>query len=101
MGLSWNVLYLVTLATHPSVPLTVADVARQPHLVYWPVYFVLGYFPALLAVLTPSPLAELPSRFATWPAARQRAYRVVWGAVLGIISAVALLWVILVWRGAR
>jgi hypothetical protein len=101
MGLSWNVLYLVTLATHYSVPLTLAEVPLRGHLVYWPVYFVLGYFPALMAVLSPSPLAALPHDFAGWATWRQRAYRVAWGAVLGLVSSIALLWAYLIWNGVR
>jgi hypothetical protein len=99
MGLSWNVLYLVTLATHYSVPLTLADVSQRGHLIYWPVYFVLGYFPALMAVLSPSPLADLPRGFATWSPGQQRAYRIGWSAVLGVVGSVALLWAYLVWAG--
>jgi len=100
MGLSWNVLYLVTQATHPSELLTIHDGARLTHLVYWPVYFVLGYIPGLLAVLSPSPLVELPRDFAAWTPGRQRAYRITWSAVLGLVSVVALLWAVLIWRGA-
>jgi hypothetical protein len=100
MGVSWNVLYLVTLATHYSVPLTLVDVPRIGNFVYWPVHFVLGYFPALLAVLSPSPLAALPHDFASWATWQQRAYRVAWGAVLGVVSSVALLWAYLIWAGA-
>jgi hypothetical protein len=91
---------LVTLATHYSVPLTLADVPHRGNLVYWPLYFVLGYFPALMAVLSPSPLVDRPRDFATWTAGRQRAYRVAWGAVLGVVSSVALLWAYLIWAGA-
>jgi hypothetical protein len=100
MGLSWNVLYFVTLATHYSVPLTLADVARRGHLIYWPLYFVLGYFPALMAVLSPSPLAHPPSGYGTWSVGRQRAYRIAWSAVLGVVGSVALLWAYLIWAGA-
>ena len=100
MGLSWNVLYLVTLATHYSVPLTLADMPLRGNLVYWPVYFVLGYFPGLMAVLSPSPLADLPHDFSSWAPWRQRAYRVAWGAVLGVVISVALLWTYLIWAGA-
>ena len=100
MALSWNVLYFVTLATHDSAPLTLADAAWRKEFVYWPVHFVLGYFPALMAVLSPSPLVDRPREFATWSARRQRAYRVAWGAVLGMVGSVALLWAYLIWAGA-
>jgi hypothetical protein len=100
MGLSWNVLYLVTLATHDTAPLTLGDVSSRKDFVYWPVHFVLGYFPALMAVLSPSPLVDRPRDFSTWTAGRQRAYRVAWGAVLGVVGSVALLWAYLIWAGA-
>jgi hypothetical protein len=101
MGLSWNVLYLVTLASHYSVPITLASYGQRGSLIYWPVYFVLGYFPALLAVLSPSPLVDFPADFSTWSPSRRRVYRVGWSAVLGIVSAVALLWAFLIWHGVR
>jgi hypothetical protein len=100
MGLSWNVLYLVTHATHTPPPLRLAEVATRPTLVYWPVYLVLAYVPGLLAVLSPSPLVDRPPGFAHWPAWRQRAYRIGWSAVLGLVCAVPLLWAFLIWRGA-
>jgi hypothetical protein len=99
MAISWNVLYLVTLATHYSVPLTLADTPQRANFVYWPLYFVLGYFPALLAVLSPSPLRDVPAGFETWSEGRRRVYRVGWGAALGLVSAVAILWAYLIWAG--
>jgi hypothetical protein len=99
MWLSWNVLYVVTHRVPHLAPLTPADVALRSGF-YWPMYLVLGYFPALLAVLTPSPLTDLPRDFAAWSATRQRAYRILWGAVLGLVSAVALLWAVLIVRGS-
>jgi hypothetical protein len=100
MGLSWNVLYLVTLASHHWVPITLANYGQRGTLIYWPVYFILGYFPALLAVLSPSPLVDLPANFSTWSSGGQCAYRVGWSAVLALVSAVALIWAFLTWRGA-
>ena len=54
-----------------------------------------------MAVLSPSPLAALPHDFAGWATWRQRAYRVAWGVVLGLVSSVALLWAYLIWNGVR
>ncbi len=100
MGLSWNVLYLVTHAAHAPPPLTMLELTERPNLVYWPVYLVLGYVPALLAVLSPSPLACRPHDFAMWPMWRQRVYRIGWSAVLSLVCLVPLLWAFLIWRGA-
>ncbi len=100
MGLSWNVLYLVTQAAHTPPPLTMAEVMQRPNLVYWPVYLILGYVPGLLAVLSPSPLVDHPRDFAAWPRWRQRTYRVGWSAVLMLVCVVPLLWAFLIWQGS-
>jgi hypothetical protein len=101
MGLSWNVLYLVTLATHSSTPSTVADVqhGRWP-LSFWPIFLVLGYYPALLAVLSPTPLADPPREFAQWTPGRQQVYRIGWRVGLVLVSGTALLWTYFIWQAA-
>lgn len=102
MALSWNVLYLVTLATHPSTPSTVADVQQgRWSLSFWPLWLVLGYYPALLSVLSPTPLVDLPQEFSQWTPVRQRAYRILWTAGLTLVSGIALIWTYLIWDAVQ
>jgi len=98
MGLSWNVLYVATNATHDSTPSTVADVLAGHWHVPWGLWLPLGYFPALLTALAPSPLRELPPGFSQWSSYRKVAYRVFWMGALGLVGCTALIWPYLVWR---
>jgi hypothetical protein len=98
VGLTWNVCYLVTLATHDATPLTMAQVQQYGMgWLFWPYMFLLGYLPVLACVLWPSPLRDLPNGYTRWPVWRQRAYRVVWATVLALVGSSALLWAYLVW----
>jgi hypothetical protein len=102
MGLSWNVLYLVTLATHSSTPSTVADVQHgRWSLSFWPLWLVLGYYPALLAILSPTPLVDLPREFVHWTPVQQRSYRILWRAGLTLVSGIALYWTYLIWHAVQ
>jgi hypothetical protein len=101
VGLSWNVLYLITLATHESAPLTMAQLFQYGvHRFYWPPMLVFGYLPVLACVLWPSPLRERPAAYVRWPAWRQRIYRIVWTSVLALVGLSALLWTYLIWSRA-
>jgi hypothetical protein len=98
VGLSWNVLYLLTLATHDSTPLTLAQLLQYGvNAFFWPLTLVLGYLPVLACVLWPSPLRDRPDGYDRWSTGRQRAYRVAWGSALGVVALSALLWACLVW----
>jgi hypothetical protein len=97
LTLSWNILYLVTLATHSSAPITFADAIRGVKPIYWPPTLLLGYLPALAMVLWPLPILHRPTLFAAWPAWRQRAYVIGWTSVLLIVLIVSLGWAWLVW----
>jgi hypothetical protein len=101
VGLTWNVCYLVTLATHGTAPLTMAQVQQYGMgWLFWPYMFLFGYLPVLACVLWPSPLHELPDEYIRWPAWRQRTYRVVWATVLALVGLSALLWTWLLWARA-
>jgi hypothetical protein len=84
----WNLLYLLTLATHDSTPLGMADLVGHRNTFDWPLTLLLAYLPVLLCVLWPLPLRDRPADFHDWAPWRQRIYRVGWGAVLGLIGAV-------------
>jgi hypothetical protein len=101
VGLSWNVFYLVTLATHESSPLTLAQALQHGvNGYFWPFLFFFGYMPALGCVLWPSPLRERPKSYPRWPPWRQSAYRVAWGTTLGLVGFSVLLWAYLLWSRA-
>jgi hypothetical protein len=90
VAICWNVFYLMTLATHDSVPLTMAGLAHHRNTIYWPLNLGLGYVPVLLCVLWPLPLIDRPDDFGAWPAWRKRAYWIGWGTALGLVGTVTI-----------
>jgi hypothetical protein len=98
VGLTWNVFYLVTLATHDAAPLTMAHLQHDGvSRLFWPYMLLLGYLPVLACVLWPSPLRELPNGYIRWPVWRQQTYRVIWTTVLVLVGSSALLWAYFLW----